>query len=127
MPLNTAREFSRIQLDRVIELICLMAVLAVQNLEGAQVFDKNSDQAVEYAALEGSLQMMSQVLNVRFFQCCFSPNSRSDLWCRTSWTSPACASRPRSAKRPLVADFQRFIGRRVASHRSHDRSPSTTS
>ncbi|KAL8283844.1 hypothetical protein RQP46_005276 [Phenoliferia psychrophenolica] len=39
------------------------ALLAVQNLEGAQVFDKTSDQAVEYAALEGSLQMMSQVLN----------------------------------------------------------------
>lgn len=40
------------------------ALLAVQNLEGANVFDKNSEQAVEYAALEGSLQMMSQVLNV---------------------------------------------------------------
>ncbi|KAM0756348.1 hypothetical protein T439DRAFT_352046 [Meredithblackwellia eburnea MCA 4105] len=39
------------------------ALLAVQNLEGAEVFDKNSDTAVEYAALEGSLQMMSQVLN----------------------------------------------------------------
>lgn len=36
----------------------------MQNLEGANVFDKNSEQAVEYAALEGSLQMMSQVLNV---------------------------------------------------------------
>lgn len=71
MPLNTARELSGIQLDRVIELICLMAVLAVQNLEGAQVFDKNSDQAVEYAALEGSLQMMSQVLNVRFSSVVF--------------------------------------------------------
>ncbi|KAI5474272.1 histidine kinase, partial [Pseudohyphozyma bogoriensis] len=39
------------------------ALLAVQNLEGANVFDKNSDQAVEYAALQGSLEMMSQVLN----------------------------------------------------------------
>jgi len=39
------------------------ALLAVQNLEGANVFDKSSEQAVEYAALEGSLQMMSQVLN----------------------------------------------------------------
>lgn len=42
------------------------ALLAVQNLEGANVFDKNSEHAVEYSALESSLQMMSQVLNVRF-------------------------------------------------------------
>lgn len=40
------------------------ALLAVQNLEGTGSFSKDSDQAIEYAALEGSLQMMSQVLNV---------------------------------------------------------------
>ncbi|BGP39590.1 hypothetical protein JCM10450v2_003558 [Rhodotorula kratochvilovae] len=39
------------------------ALLAVQNLQGLNVFDKNSEFAIEYAALEGSLAMMSQVLN----------------------------------------------------------------
>ncbi|GAA5965270.1 hypothetical protein JCM21900_006071 [Sporobolomyces salmonicolor] len=39
------------------------ALLAVQNLKGLNVFGKDSDNAIEYAALEGSLQMMSQVLN----------------------------------------------------------------
>ncbi|KAK4056812.1 hypothetical protein OIO90_002061 [Microbotryomycetes sp. JL221] len=39
------------------------ALLAVQNLQATNAFDKASDSAVEYAALEGSLQMMSQVLN----------------------------------------------------------------
>lgn len=41
------------------------ALLAVQNLQGLNVFDKNSEFAIEYSALEGSLAMMSQVLNVR--------------------------------------------------------------
>jgi len=40
------------------------AVLAVQNLKGLNVFGANSEHAIEYSALEGSLQMMSQVLNV---------------------------------------------------------------
>ncbi|GAA5904332.1 uncharacterized protein JCM6883_006452 [Sporobolomyces salmoneus] len=39
------------------------ALLAVQNLKGLNVFNANSDNAIEYSALEGSLQMMSQVLN----------------------------------------------------------------
>lgn len=39
------------------------ALLAVQNLEGANVFDKSSEHAEEYAALKGSLEMMSGVLN----------------------------------------------------------------
>ncbi|GAA5837911.1 hypothetical protein JCM9279_004065 [Rhodotorula babjevae] len=39
------------------------ALLAVQNLQGLNVFDKNSEFAIEYSALEGSLAMMSQVLN----------------------------------------------------------------
>lgn len=43
------------------------ALLAVQNLEGANVFENNTEQAVEYMALQGSLSMMSQVLNVIFF------------------------------------------------------------
>lgn len=41
------------------------ALLAVQNLDGANVFDKSSEHGVEWTALEGSLSMMSQVLNVR--------------------------------------------------------------
>lgn len=40
------------------------ALLAVQNLSHTANFDKGSDAADEFAALEGSLQMMSQVLNV---------------------------------------------------------------
>ncbi|KAM0787630.1 hypothetical protein ACM66B_003695 [Microbotryomycetes sp. NB124-2] len=40
------------------------ALLAVQNLQATNAFgEKGSDQNVEYAALEGSLRMMSQVLN----------------------------------------------------------------
>ncbi|BGP07684.1 hypothetical protein JCM10049v2_003524 [Rhodotorula toruloides] len=39
------------------------ALLAVQNLKGLNVFDDDSEHAVEYKALEGSLAMMSQVLN----------------------------------------------------------------
>ncbi|GAA5990830.1 hypothetical protein JCM10908_000037 [Rhodotorula pacifica] len=39
------------------------ALLAVQNLKGLEVFDHNSEHAVEYDALESSLQLMSQVLN----------------------------------------------------------------
>ncbi|GAA5940056.1 uncharacterized protein JCM15063_001687 [Sporobolomyces koalae] len=39
------------------------ALLAVQNLKGLKVFDAQSEHAIEYSALEGSLQMMSQVLN----------------------------------------------------------------
>ncbi|GAA6063145.1 hypothetical protein JCM10212_001193 [Sporobolomyces blumeae] len=39
------------------------ALLAVQNLKGLNVFGAESENAIEYAALEGSLQMMSQVLN----------------------------------------------------------------
>ncbi|GAA6001123.1 uncharacterized protein JCM10292_006385 [Rhodotorula paludigena] len=39
------------------------ALLAVQNLKGLNVFNKDSENAIEYSALEGSLQMMSQVLN----------------------------------------------------------------
>ncbi|ORY88015.1 hypothetical protein BCR35DRAFT_29860 [Leucosporidium creatinivorum] len=39
------------------------ALLAVQNLQGSEAFDHKSESAIEYAALEGSLQMMSQVLN----------------------------------------------------------------
>ncbi|GAA5890425.1 hypothetical protein JCM5296_005044 [Sporobolomyces johnsonii] len=39
------------------------ALLAVQNLKGLNVFGKDSENAIEYSALEGSLQMMSQVLN----------------------------------------------------------------
>ncbi|GAA5849688.1 hypothetical protein JCM8547_000535 [Rhodosporidiobolus lusitaniae] len=39
------------------------ALLAVQNLSGLNVFDKNGEHGVEFEALEGSLHMMSQVLN----------------------------------------------------------------
>ncbi|GAA5882260.1 hypothetical protein JCM3774_004067 [Rhodotorula dairenensis] len=39
------------------------ALLAVQNLKGLEVFDQNSEHAIEYDALESSLQLMSQVLN----------------------------------------------------------------
>ncbi|KAK4051135.1 hypothetical protein OIV83_002957 [Microbotryomycetes sp. JL201] len=40
------------------------ALLAVQNLQATNAFgEKGSDQSIEYAALEGSLRMMSQVLN----------------------------------------------------------------
>ncbi|GAA6027725.1 hypothetical protein JCM8097_008002 [Rhodosporidiobolus ruineniae] len=39
------------------------ALLAVQNLKGIGVFSQDSEYGVEYQALEGSLQMMSQVLN----------------------------------------------------------------
>lgn len=51
------------------------ALLAVQNLSGLNLFDKHGEHAIEYQALEGSLQMMSQVLNVRSFSSfsSFSP------------------------------------------------------
>ncbi|GAA5968789.1 hypothetical protein JCM11641_000734 [Rhodosporidiobolus odoratus] len=39
------------------------ALLAVQNLKANMAFDQNSEFGIEYDALEGSLQMMSQVLN----------------------------------------------------------------
>ena len=35
----------------------------MQNLKGLNMFNASSDNAIEYSALEGSLQMMSQVLN----------------------------------------------------------------
>lgn len=44
-------------------VIAFCAVLAVQNLKGLNMFNASSDNAIEYSALEGSLQMMSQVLN----------------------------------------------------------------
>lgn len=40
------------------------ALLAVQNLTHTQGYNNGSEAAEEFAALEGSLQMMSQVLNV---------------------------------------------------------------
>ncbi|GAA5928468.1 hypothetical protein JCM10213_005744, partial [Rhodosporidiobolus nylandii] len=39
------------------------ALLAVQNIQGHGIISKDSEYAIEYDALEGSLQMMSQVLN----------------------------------------------------------------
>lgn len=42
------------------------ALLAVQNIEGGNGFDNESEHAVEFMALQGSLSMMSQVLNVSF-------------------------------------------------------------
>ena len=50
----------------------LSSVLAVQNLKGLNVFGANSEHAIEYSALEGSLQMMSQVLNVSLSRSFFS-------------------------------------------------------
>lgn len=43
------------------------ALLAVQNIEGANGFSDGSELGVEYTALQGSLSMMSQVLNVGGF------------------------------------------------------------
>lgn len=45
------------------------ALLAVQNISADPSFDKHSETAVEYAALEGSLSTMSTVLNVRHLEC----------------------------------------------------------
>ncbi|GAA6022631.1 hypothetical protein JCM10207_003930 [Rhodosporidiobolus poonsookiae] len=39
------------------------ALLALQNIKADGAFNESSDHAIEYAALQGSLEMMSQVLN----------------------------------------------------------------
>jgi len=78
VPLNTARKFPffhpRFIFCKSLNLASLLAVLAVQNLKGLNVFNANSDNAIEYSALEGSLQMMSQVLNVSYLSLTLSPN-----------------------------------------------------
>lgn len=59
VPLNTAcKRRGKILLMQSINFLCV--VLAVQNMKAVGAIGKNQEQDVEFAALEGSLSMMSK-------------------------------------------------------------------